>query len=230
MNQSNLLQKLAPLGVAAFGAIATTTGSILVAPSAHATLFEIGGAIPCSETSILCEGTLQDFRDSPTIIGDKEFEWVSDSNLPTLPEGGIDNDEVEIRRIGKEYFLFYDFRPDSVVNNFTFEYTVQVTDPDHHIVAVDLDSTVGAFDPVEILTTDFNGVQLVSTQGSSSQLPLPATDFVTVFNEYDSNGGGPIDDFENSFQQRGKVPEPASILGLLTVSGLGLALKYKKQL
>ena len=226
MDKLNLPQKLASVGVAAFA----TAGSILVASSANAALFEVG-APPntlCSATSLVCSGSLDDFIISPTIIGDKEFEYVDHTGLL----GG--DDFLEVLRTGDDYELIYEFEttPEDILN-FTFDYDVTVLDPNRGIDRVDLDTTVLVFDPDEELVTDFNSTTLVSTAGDAVEEPLiPLSGFVEVRNTYTGVAGTPsteIASFENSFEQNGTVPEPATILGLLAVGGLGLGLKRKKQ-
>ncbi|GCL48718.1 hypothetical protein NIES3804_02690 [Microcystis aeruginosa NIES-3804] len=165
--------------------------------------------------------------------GDKIFTYVSNTGLPTAPEAPGEFDLVEADLIGGDYFFAYDFLPGSNVAGFQLVYDVTITDPNFSFSAVDLDSTVGAFNPpAENLTATYTGgttpVVLQSINGSSSQAPVfghPKT--LRVTNDYTSNGGQ-IFSFENSFRQK-TVPEPGTILGLLAVGGLGMVSRLKKQ-
>jgi hypothetical protein len=220
MMTTNKLTKTFASGSLAIG-IAAVAG-IVNAPSAHA-LTGCGVDITFSAWT----------GGQALTCGDKTFTYVSNTGLPTAPEVPGEFDLVEADLIGGDYFFAYDFLPGSNVAGFQLVYDVTITDPNFSFSAVDLDSTVGGFDPpAESLTATFVGgtapVVLQSINGSSSQAPVfghPKT--LRVTNDYTSNGGE-IFSFENSFRQT-KVPEPGTILGLLAVGGLGLVSRLKRQ-
>lgn len=166
--------------------------------------------------------------------GDKLFKYISSTGLPTTPESPGQFDLVGANSFSGDYFFNYNFLPISSIASFQLVYEVSITDPNFSFSAVDLDSTVGAFNPpAENLTATYTGgttpVVLQSINGSSSQAPvLGHPKKLQVTNDYTSNGGQ-ISSFGNSFRQVEKVPEPGTILGLLAVGGLGLVSRLKRQ-
>ena len=246
MDQTNLFQKLAPLGVAAFGAISVI--GIFTTSSQAFTL---------TDSEFRDECTAAALGDPDCTIGDKTFSFVSASFAPR--PGIVDPisgetifDIVDVELIGgTDYIFTYDFIPDFLDETFTYVIDVDVTDPEKFFAEVDLDTTVDAFlPPSETLTANFvtntNGVAddvtLISVNGGSAAENIPNAranmpTSIRVTNTYDRDPDNPagqklpgeISSFENSFRQDTKVPEPASMLGLLTIGGLGLGLKRKKE-
>ena len=238
MNKTNLLQKLSPLGVAAFGAITATVGSMLFAPLAQAVTF-----------------SASDFFEGEDItIGDKLFE-AGDFDFGV--RGISEDDLIEVVQVGNDYDFAYVFDPDiegdfpGDTSSFTFDYTVTILDNDKFFQAVDIDSEVNAFtDTLESFTaeyeTDDDFQTLTSLNGNSDEIAFAGVaaseggdNTMEVFNTLtlDSTGNGTVEgvffSVENSFQQGevgDTIPEPATILGLLTFGALSLGLKSKKQL
>ena len=228
MSKTNLFQKLAPVGVAAFA----TAGSMLVPLPTNA---QVGGNCP---SFLGADINLWLGVPGETVIcGDKEFEFIAtDINPQPL-------DELFFQEINPlEYQLVYDFDPGQTSPfDFFLDYQVTVTDPDFFFSAVDLDTTVEGFPPDTSLVTTYtpiagnpagDPVELQSNNGNFDiEFLSGQSTTLLVENIYDGVNGT-IDSFENSFEQEehtNMVPEPASILGLLTIGGLGLGLKRKKQ-
>jgi hypothetical protein len=196
--------------------------SLSVIPlAATATVASVMVASAPAQALSFWSGTLAQFKEAPVTVGDKEFTYTNSAELS-------DNDTVKIQRSGLQYFFDYEFASAFTGDAFTLGYTVQVTAPGYKISAVDLDSDVsrlGDPEPLKVLTTDFNTTKLVSTNGSSAVAPLnPFSDFVTVSNNYVSEPGGIIFDYQNSFEQ---VPEPLTILGTGLALGFGGLFKSK---
>lgn len=176
-----------------------------------------------AQAIVFFEGTIGEWQQQGSIqAGDKNFTYVGTdlnfSDTLIIETAGINN---------LDYLLNVDLiGTGTTVPTFFLDYTVQVTNPNNQISAVDLDSTVDVFPPDEILETTFNGITLTSIGGSpvASQL-IPPSQFVEVKNLYTNGGeGGEISAFENSFQQ---VPEPLTILGTGTALAFGINFKRK---
>ena len=231
MNKLNLLSKLAITG-----AVATTFtgGSMLVAPSASAILLP-PDQDSCDNQDTLADGTLNQWINQGSVLcGDKLFTFSATDIVPGANDILI-FDEVT----PTAYQLVYDFDPTNGDPSFFLDYEVTIQDPDLGFSAYDVDTTVfGILPNDESLEVTFTEVDnsnrqfvLESLGGDLEVIGVtPESMMIEVSNVYNSNGGGPIDDFENSFDQAPKTaPEPASILGLLVIGGLGLGLKRKKQ-
>jgi hypothetical protein len=197
-----------------------TVATIVASPSAYAATLIDSIVIPFS-----------DWVTNPSqTVGDKTFTYKDSTNLPdNAPDSVIfeafDNDE---------YLFTYDFIPGGSSSTFTLEYEVTINDPNKFFTAVDLDSDVLNFTPDEELTATYTGgtspVVLKSLNGSSDIKPVagqPKT--ITVFNNYNANGGGPIETFSNSFKQGEKVPEPSMLLGFGLIAGLAALKKNGKK-
>ena len=241
MKKTNLLQKLAP-----FGVIATTASLMLAATSANAALFDIETDLECNALSFECDGTFDDFVSSPTIIGDKEFTFINTDLVPSI------DDRLIIVREGPSFVFNYEFDPvfdfaRDPDGMFFFDYNVTVTGSEELITFVDLDTNVETFPPPagfaeEEFTANYDPlvgpiVTLVNVNGDflppGSSAPITNTTSVNVNNVFNldpsgQNLPGEISAWENSFvQESTNIPEPAFILGLLTIGALGLGLKRK---
>ncbi|CAO5024438.1 PEP-CTERM protein-sorting domain-containing protein [Microcystis aeruginosa] len=211
MMTTNKLTKTFASGSLAIGVLA---GAVLTATSASAAMLSWAD---------WTNGT-------PLIQGDKKVTFVSQNNFGAEPP-----DEVSLIQMGDDYYFEYDAGPSSNTNSGFFTYTIEVTDPNRAITGVGLGSTV--IPGYGSVTETFAEIPntLVSVNGSS----VPATGFIpiapktllTVTNTLNPSSGQALTDFQNSFHQAEipPVPEPGTVLGLLTVGGLGLVSRFKKQ-
>ncbi|GCL60726.1 PEP-CTERM sorting domain-containing protein [Microcystis aeruginosa] len=214
MMTTNKLTKTFASGSLAIGVLA---GAVLTATSASA------------ETLSWAAWT----SGTPLIQGDKIVTFVSQNNFGAEPL-----DTVTLSSMGDEYDFIYSALPGAIDNNSNsgfFTYEIGVTDPNRPITGVGLDSTVtpGYGSVTETFAEIPN--TLVSVNGSS----VPATGFIpiapktllTVTNTLNPSSGQALTGFQNSFHQAEipPVPEPGTVLGLLTVGGLGLVSRFKKQ-
>lgn len=163
--------------------------------------------------------------------GDKKVTFVSENGFGADPL-----DEVSLMLIGDEYDFVYDATtlgsPGANVNSGSFTYTIEVTDPNKYITAVALDSDVTAtYNNVTKFVQEPN-ITLTSTNGSADPLfgfyPIAPTQLLTVTDTITANPGEGLFSLNNAYKQT-TVPEPGTILGLLTVGGLGLVSRLKKQ-
>ncbi|BAQ59845.1 hypothetical protein GM3708_251 [Geminocystis sp. NIES-3708] len=208
-----LCLSLIPLGKKSFKTIASSSlalGMATVASLAGSTLLAPGAQAL----------TLWDFKQAPIILGDKQFTYIFSDNID-------DGATIDVSSSGQDYIFSLDLLgANRNVAAFKLDYDVQVLDPKYVIAEVDLDSTVNSFAPNEVLTTDFNATQLVSTNGSADIGGIvPRSAVVAVRNDYVSNGGT-IFSFQNSFHQV-EVPEPLTILGTGIALGFGGLFKSK---
>jgi len=199
-------------GAAALGVLA---GSVLTATSASA-------------VNVL---TWTDFITAGNFLqnGDKTVTYVSD----TFAAGAIpDLSFVTLNMLGEEYTVTL-MTTGMITVPGAWTYEIKTLIP-FTGVQVDSDVTPGYGDVV----TDFApaGITLTSTNGDPA--PLPAGSFapvsgslqlLTVKNTLNPNPGGGLMSSSNKFTQGTKVPEPGTILGLLTVGGLGLVSRFKRQ-
>ncbi|GCL54756.1 hypothetical protein NIES3806_20990 [Microcystis aeruginosa NIES-3806] len=215
MMTTNKLTKTFASGSLAIGVLA---GAVLTATSASAAMLSWAD---------WTNGT-------PLIQGDKKVTFVSQNNFGAEPL-----DEVSLIQMGDEYDFIYSALPGAIDNNSNsgfFTYEIGVTDPNRAITGVGLRSTVipgGSGSVTETFAEIPN--TLVSVNGSS----VPATGFIpiapktllTVKNTLNPSSGQALTGFQNSFHQAEipPVPEPGTVLGLLTVGGLGLVSRFKKQ-
>lgn len=211
----NLKSKL--LGTAALLPVVAAAGLLGSADSAQAITF----------TSNSVSFTLGEFINAGQngiTLGDKKFVYDSSANLDLT-------DSISIEFSGPDYVFYYNLLGTSrSVNSFSFDYLVNVLDPNYKIKEVDNDSTVPTFAPQENLTTTFTGastVSLVSLNGSENLKPIAPSSSVLVENTYNSFGGS-IFSFQNSFHQVKTTPEPTTMLGLgLVASGMLVARRRK---
>jgi len=206
-------------GAAALGVLA---GSVLTATSASA-------------VNVL---TWTDFITAGNFLqnGDKTVTYVSD----TFAAGAIpDLSFVTLNMLGEEYTVTL-MTTGMITAAGTWEYEIEILDPNFHFAGVQVDSDVNVNAPAGYgnVVTDFApaGITLTSTNGDPA--PLPAGSFapvsgslqlLTVKNTLNPNPGGGLMSSSNKFIQGTKVPEPGTILGLLTVGGLGLVSRFKRQ-
>ena len=215
MMTTNKLTKTFASGSLAIGVLA---GSVFAATSASAAILD---------WATWTGGT-------PLENGDKKVTFVSENGFGADPL-----DDVELTEMGGHYYFIYDATtpdsPDPNINNSgSFTYTIEVINSNKSIVGVDLDSDVSSdYGTVTETFVEIPNV-LVSDNGSavppSGFIPIPDHKLLTVTNTL-SNPGSPNEalfQFQNSFRQT-TVPEPGTILGLLTVGGLGLVSRFKKQ-
>ncbi|MFN9673061.1 MAG: PEP-CTERM sorting domain-containing protein [Microcystis sp.] len=118
----------------------------------------------------------------------------------------------------------------------SFTYQIDILNPKFHFTGVQVDSDVSSgygdvttlFAEPSITLTSTNGWPDPSAPGSFAPVP-GSLNLLTVTNTLTPNSGGGLMSSSNKFLQGTKVPEPGTILGLLTVSGLGLVSRFKKQ-
>jgi len=122
----------------------------------------------------------------------------------------------------------------------SFTYTIEILDPNFHFTGAQVDSDVNVNDPLgygsvttflqepNLTLTSLNGWPAPPAPGSFNPI---AGNFkkLTVTNTLAPNPGGTLMSSSNKFTQGTKVPEPGTILGLLTVGGLGLVSRFKRQ-
>jgi hypothetical protein len=118
----------------------------------------------------------------------------------------------------------------------SFTYQIDILNPKFHFTGVQVDSDVSSgygdvttlFAEPSITLTSTNGWPDPSAPGSFAPVP-GSLNLLTVTNTLTPNSGGGLMSSSNKFLQGTKVPEPGTILGLLTVGGLGLVSRFKKQ-
>jgi len=208
-------------GAAALGVLA---GSVLTATSASAASLSWDQFI----TGI------------PLIEGDKTVTFKNTTFAPAdLPHAPGNTTFVALNVFGGEYTVTL-MTTGMITAAGTWEYEIEILDPNFHFAGVQVDSDVNVNAPAGYgnVVTDFApaGITLTSTNGDPA--PLPAGSFapvsgslqlLTVKNTLNPNPGGGLMSSSNKFIQGTKVPEPGTILGLLTVGGLGLVSRFKRQ-
>ena len=243
MNQTDLLQKLASLGVAAFSAIPVI--GIVTVPAQAATV----GVLEWDEgTDDFFDDALDDigvglfdvtfinpdleedlgqvtFVSGASGIFDPIFSPLGETNLLGIPTGTFTatGTSTPLPGLGTEYEYLLD---NDLVWNF---------DPNENGIA-DAIYTMKAGSIFEVFVDDDEtevSVQLVQLEAGSWVVgEVDPETFDATQAEFDF---GQIEDadfggYEQEANATTGVPEPATILGLLTVSGLALALKRNKQL
>jgi len=200
-------------GAAALGVLA---GSVLTATSASA-------------VNVL---TWTDFITAGNFLqnGDKTVTYVSD----TFAAGAIpDLSFVTLNMLGEEYTVTL-MTTGMITVPGAWTYEIKTLIP-FTGVQVDSDVTPG-YGTVTTLLAEPN-ITLTSTNGwpdptaLGSFAPVPgALTLLTVTNTLTPNTGAGLMSSSNKFTQATiQVPEPGTILGLLTVGGLGLVSRFKKQ-
>ena len=204
-------------GAAALGVLA---GSVLTATSASAAslfwaAFKAGGVL---------------------VAGDQKVTYVSD----TFTNLGADT-LVSFNQSGPEYTVA--FTALSMTNEAaSFTYKIENTKPNFYFTGVQVDSDVNVNAPLgygdvdtllqepNLTLTSINGWP--DPQAAATFLNiLGAPSLLTVTNTLKPNAGGALMSSSNKFLEgtSQSVPEPGTILGLLTVGGLGLVSRFKKQ-
>ena len=242
MNKPYLLQKLAPVGVAA-SILVTSSASAQVGPGGPICYDDLISNVP---GTVLCEDKIFsniDFSQATAILPNESILVIeNEENVGILGdylfivenEVGIElpanttaiwsyNVEIDQSLTGSEEQTFFEFLDiDTEVNPLTdIELVKEVTlldgmNPGEVITLTSTRGNSGIVDISEFMATE---LLVVDTLTAGSGTPGPS-----------SGGVGFFLSGENSFRQATKpVPEPASILGLLTIAGLGLGLKCKKQ-
>ena len=192
-------------------------GSVLFAGSAHAACGQnLSFAVWAAGTPLTC--------------GDKKFTFSSSTPIPFGATGTVNSSQL----VPGNYLFNVDFSPITSIPAFTLNYIAEVIDPSNVFDAVDLDSTVDAFDPpAEQLdatwrTGSFAGpvvATLQSLNGSSSAVAVAGSPTsLYVSNVYKSNGGA-IDSFVNSYRQR-----TTTVPGPLPLLGVGMAYGFSRKL
>ena len=210
MKQSSLLQKLAPMGVAALGAVATTAGSMLVAPSAsaqNACEFQFpplggpnfivpGDLDPCNEGFLVQEGDkifnldVESFNFGGTnAFGNGAAGLIEFEDFPLPPPNFLGDSfiadviftEEELDEQGNVVAL-----EEGITNGIgEMRYSISITEDDFVFNQVSIDSsTTGTGTEVVKQVFDEEGGNLLgtltSTDGSSSSLDL-IDDYTSLF-------------------------------------------------
>ena len=247
MNRNNLLHKLTPVGVAAFGVISITSIST---PPAQAA--DLNGQLSWTNGSlILPEGAAQDaFNNggsftatfSPEVVSDAlvstatgDFDDFLDSgtlysiNSGSGAPGTFTRNTIPIPDPINPDLLEAEF---TLQNDLIFEFFDVSTDTTTGVVmTLEAGSTVeGLFD------TNDGSIEfaLESLPGTGDEwLGQTFTDgpnfAVSSVFEFGITALATEGTFEADAVFVEHVPEPTTILGLLTICGLGLGLKHKKQ-
>ena len=207
-------------GAAAIGVLA---GSVLTATSASA------AALRWSQ-----------FKSGTALVeGGTTVKYV---DIGTQDDVIRDDDSVRLLQPSANQFVFT-FAPDAFGTDFNFpaafKYTIEATAP-NKFTNVQLNSNVGVSYGNIITSLAENSQTLDSVNGwpvpgGGGFLPINGSPLakLTVTNELIPTGGvGLLVSLSNVYLQRDTsqpVPEPGTILGLLTVGGLGLVSRFKKQ-
>ncbi len=247
MNQSNLLQKLAPVGVAAFGAISFT--GIATAPA------QAGSLSWTNSTSSF----IQDFLDEsnngilPTTFdvtftpGEISSVFLATGEfVPPFPPGinpgspqffDVSSDIVSLNLESgtPDTTFIYELQDDL---NFNFDITGNGFNPTEDVSVTigagstflgDFDTDNGNVDGLGFEEDELSEV-VVNIAGVEYTLDDPLLEVTGESFSFDQAVGEEFGQYSGGTTVAGEtVPEPATILGLLTVGGLGLGLKRKKQ-
>jgi len=148
------------------------------------------------------------------------------------------NDRVVLFKTGDEFEFTYSALPGvSPITQQSGSFTYNITFPTFvNGVAIDTDVTGTNYGTV---TKTVNGITPVvvlnSVNGSADPLvgfqPINLTKTLTITDTLNRTGiaGEGLSTLSNNFQEAPHVPEPGTILGLLTVGGLGMVSRLKKQ-
>ena len=236
--------------------IAASAASVLVAPSTSAQSLCRFGPNPIGGSPFECENLIPSVFGTEgdktvTLLG---FDFGGTHTNGDLASGFIEFEDFELPPPGS--FLGDEFIFDVVFENGLeqvgitngsgfVEYLIEIEQsiaPDFTFNLVGLDSSEASpgvtvikdiFLTQEDLENDENSIgQLISVDGNdvgSSFVNLSGLTSVYIRDSYEVGEAAVLLEFDNDFIQAEGVPEPASILGLLVVGGLGLGLKRKKQ-
>lgn len=234
MAKLNLLQKLAPTGIAALSVITATAGSMLLAPSVQAQ------GVLCFSGTVEALGALGSVQ-----CVDKLFDNFSIT--PALPQ--VPGLMAEITLLPSGNFSFnVEQEPFGVSGPFdrTISYDITITDPDYFFDKVGFDTDVDqiagnveAFKNLEILDIFSPEVKnsvavgdtlsLVSINGSADSGSIRGATKIRVNDVLDAGVNATVFSVTNTYTQDINVPEPSAMLGLVALGGLGFGLKRKKQ-
>ena len=244
MKKTSLLQKLASVGIATFGAITTTAGLMSIAPSANAAVIGCGTSDLSTSLGVL------------NTCGDKRINNLTASfGIP-----GTTDFEFEEVIIDQEYDVAFDFAASGnplLQGNYELTYTIDIDqtllDPNHRFSQVSIALAAG----VDALTNDFVEFEkdvYYSFENFNNDIPD-----ATLTGRVDAGGtiADPnvfipgnleqlwikdsieivgqtafVNEITNDFIQQDQVnvvPEPGTILGFVAVGVLGLGLRPKKQ-
>jgi len=204
-------------GAAALGVLA---GSVLTATSASAASLNWD----------------QFITGTPLIEGDKKVTFKNTTFAPAdIPHAPGNTTFVALNVFGGEYTVTL-MTTGMITVPGSWTYEIEILDPNFHFAGVQVDSDVTAgygdvttfFAEPSITLTSTNGWPDPTSPGSFAPVP-GSLNLLTVTNTLIPNTGGGLMSSSNKFLQGTKVPEPGTILGLLTVSGLGLVSRFKKQ-
>lgn len=204
-------------GAAALGVLA---GSVLTATSASAV-----------------DVTWTNFRAGTPLLlpGDKQVTYVSDTFATTdIPS----NSFVTLNEFNGEYTVTL-MTTGMITVPGAWTYQIQNLDPALYFTGVQVDSDVTSgygtvttfFAEPNITLTSVNGWPDPTAPGSFAPVS-GSLNLLTVRSTLAPNTGGGLMSSSTKFQtphNSTRVPEPGTILGLLTVGGLGLVSRFKKQ-
>ena len=245
MKKCHLLQKLSSLGVAAFGAISVI--SIVTAP---ARAFTLNSTLEWDDaTSDFWDGVdLTDENNvfsvtfTPANLGGEAAVFIATGNFspffPDLPNffpinggNGVTGTFANIGQDSPGFGL-----PDLPASEAYYELTNDLEFDFGNEVSATLSSGaifVGIQEPDTSYEFDLEGG---AGDSSEWEFSIPGMNKTATFSNFEFGDLPPLDggDFATEGFVEGDggptVPEPASILGLLTICGLGLGLKRKKEL
>jgi len=204
--------------------------------SGSLTLGVLAGSVLTATSASAASLFWADFKAGGVLVaGDQKVTYVSD----TFTNLGADT-LVSFNQSGPEYTVA--FTALSMTNEAaSFTYKIEITDPDFHFTGVQVDSDVNVNNPVGYGTVDTllaePNLTLTSINGwpdpqaAATFLPIPGSlNQLTVTNTLKPNAGGALMSSSNKFTEgtSQSVPEPGTILGLLTVGGLGLVSRFKR--
>ena len=222
MNKTNFSSKLASIRMATFGVL--IAAAVLEVDSVQAFVTTIGNIRDgdCDVIGVCAEG-------DKSIFNFEIDDVFDDATIVELLQNQIDPLDYEV------VFDFIDTPGGAFLGGpAEITYDIGVLDPDFHIVATRVDSDVfgildGGTTTVEKSSDDFDTI--ISQNGGVDDTDIsPSQQVLTVTDTFSTTGPGEINEASNEFLQVStKVPEPTTILGLLTVGALGLGIKWKKQ-
>lgn len=252
MNKIHCLQKFASLGVVVFSAISST--SISTAPANAASFTEqssLGWSNGTSDfiddaTNAILAGNAAGGEPNLGINFGVTFDPASAGGVALVSNSTGDFDPyftngdtynagsptITFSYVGEiidpEFTAAADFRTDSPLT-FTFSPTDQSDDvtmtlPTDSLFRAEIELDGGV--ELELISGEWSA-ELENAMGGDPNITGTAFSSTFTFDEAGAEGGG---QYSSGGSFRTSIPEPASILGLVVVSGLGLGLKRKKKL
>ena len=241
MNKTNLLQKFAPLGVAAFGAISVT--GIAFTPAQASTLgwdngtsdfFSDVNPVPLDEFEVTfsplnialisnADGVfVPPFNPADAIVNPPYTTSTTATGIFRYVDGDINSGTYQVVSPGGITFEFSDFPTEAggsmtssgnveatLVENTLFNYTRPTP------ASIDFGLQPGQGQILTVEGINYMGEVFLDDDFDFEDGALPAGGEYFAEVEFTPPGSS--------------IPEPASILGILAVCGLGLSLKRKKQ-